>query len=137
MPSKAGGAYCMPVTPRHHPYVMLNFTGKLRDVTTLAHELGHVIWHKQYQLGPRSEIACYNSNFASSWQHPNSGKGRRWTEFDDETIDKHPDANIKMPKAATTPAEMADLVAYLKAAPWHCYPSTGTNAVGRHGARKN
>jgi oligoendopeptidase F len=41
MPGKAGGAYCMPVTPRHHPYVMLNFTGKLRDVTTLAHELGH------------------------------------------------------------------------------------------------
>jgi oligoendopeptidase F len=38
---KANGAYCMPVTPRHHPYVMLNFTGKLRDVTTLAHELGH------------------------------------------------------------------------------------------------
>jgi oligoendopeptidase F len=40
-PGKAGGAYCMPVTPRHHPYVMLNFTGKLRDVTVLAHELGH------------------------------------------------------------------------------------------------
>jgi oligoendopeptidase F len=41
VPGKAGGAYCMPVTPRHHPYVMLNFTGKLRDVTVLAHELGH------------------------------------------------------------------------------------------------
>jgi oligoendopeptidase F len=41
VPGKAGGAYCMPVTPHHHPYVMLNFTGKLRDVTTLAHELGH------------------------------------------------------------------------------------------------
>jgi oligoendopeptidase F len=31
----------MPVTPRHHPYVMLNFNGKLRDALTLAHELGH------------------------------------------------------------------------------------------------
>ena len=41
VPGKAGGAYCMPVTPRHHPYVMLNFTGKLRDALTLAHELGH------------------------------------------------------------------------------------------------
>ncbi len=41
MPGKSGGAYCMPVTPRHHPYVMLNFTGKLRDALTLAHELGH------------------------------------------------------------------------------------------------
>jgi oligoendopeptidase F len=41
LPGKSGGAYCMPVTPRHHPYVMLNFTGRLRDVTVLAHELGH------------------------------------------------------------------------------------------------
>ncbi len=41
LPGKAGGAYCMPVTPHHHPYVMLNFTGKLRDALTLAHELGH------------------------------------------------------------------------------------------------
>jgi oligoendopeptidase F len=40
-PGKAGGAYCMPVTPHHHPYVLMNFTGKLRDALTLAHELGH------------------------------------------------------------------------------------------------
>jgi oligoendopeptidase F len=38
---KQGGAYCMPVTPHHHPYVMMNFTGKLRDALVLAHELGH------------------------------------------------------------------------------------------------
>lgn len=38
---KQGGAYCMPVTPHHHPYVLMNFTGKLRDALTLAHELGH------------------------------------------------------------------------------------------------
>ncbi|HLZ94228.1 MAG TPA: M3 family oligoendopeptidase [Candidatus Dormibacteraeota bacterium] len=41
VPGKAGGAYCMPVTPKHHPYVMLNFTGKLRDSLVIAHELGH------------------------------------------------------------------------------------------------
>jgi oligoendopeptidase F len=41
VPGKAGGAYCMPVTPKHHPYVMLNFTGKLRDGLVMAHELGH------------------------------------------------------------------------------------------------
>ncbi len=38
---KASGAYCMPVTPHHHPYVMLNFAGQLRDAVVLAHELGH------------------------------------------------------------------------------------------------
>ena len=41
IPGKAGGAYCMPVTPKHHPYVMLNYTGKLRDSLVIAHELGH------------------------------------------------------------------------------------------------
>ena len=41
VPGKQGAAYCMPVTPHHHPYVLMNFTGKLRDALTLAHELGH------------------------------------------------------------------------------------------------
>ncbi|MEC8841293.1 MAG: M3 family oligoendopeptidase [Candidatus Poribacteria bacterium] len=38
---KQGGAYCMKVTPSLHPYIFMNYTGSLRDVTTLAHELGH------------------------------------------------------------------------------------------------
>ena len=57
VPGKAGGAYCMPVTPRHHPYVMLNFTGKLRDVTTLAHELGHGLHDR---LASKQHIFDYN-----------------------------------------------------------------------------
>jgi oligoendopeptidase F len=40
-PGKRGGAFCAAVTPDHHPYVLLNYTGKARDVMTLAHELGH------------------------------------------------------------------------------------------------
>lgn len=38
---KQGGAYCAGATPTFHPYVMLNFTGRLNDALTLAHELGH------------------------------------------------------------------------------------------------
>jgi oligoendopeptidase F len=40
---KQGGAYCAGVTPDAHPYVLMNYTGKSRDVMTLAHELGHGI----------------------------------------------------------------------------------------------
>ncbi|MDQ6917988.1 MAG: M3 family oligoendopeptidase [Candidatus Dormibacteraeota bacterium] len=38
---KRGGAFCMGATPRYHPFVMMNYTGKLNDALTLAHELGH------------------------------------------------------------------------------------------------
>jgi oligoendopeptidase F len=40
-PGKRGGAFAAGVSPGHHPYVMLNWTSKSRDVATLAHELGH------------------------------------------------------------------------------------------------
>src|ERR1700678_1453771 len=40
-PGKAPGAFSHPTTPSAHPYVLLNYQGKPRDVMTLAHELGH------------------------------------------------------------------------------------------------
>lgn len=40
---KRGGAFCSYYVPNGKPFVLLNFTGKLRDVSTLAHELGHGI----------------------------------------------------------------------------------------------
>ncbi|HYF25966.1 MAG TPA: M3 family metallopeptidase, partial [Baekduia sp.] len=40
-PGKRGGAFCAYTVPSVHPYVMLNYTHKRRDVLTLAHELGH------------------------------------------------------------------------------------------------
>lgn len=40
-PGKRGGAFCSYTVPSVHPYVFLNWTGKRRDVMTLAHELGH------------------------------------------------------------------------------------------------
>jgi oligoendopeptidase F len=40
-PGKAPGAFSHPTTPSAHPYILVNFLGKARDVTTLAHELGH------------------------------------------------------------------------------------------------
>ena len=38
---KSGGAFAHPTVPSAHPYLLLNFQGKSRDIMTLAHELGH------------------------------------------------------------------------------------------------
>ncbi len=40
-PGKRSGAFCAYTVPDHHPYLLLNWTGRRRDVLTLAHELGH------------------------------------------------------------------------------------------------
>ncbi len=40
-PGKAGGAFAHPTVPSAHPYILLNYHGRARDVMTLAHELGH------------------------------------------------------------------------------------------------
>ena len=40
---KKGGAFCATVSPKLTPFVMLNYTGRVRDVATLAHELGHAV----------------------------------------------------------------------------------------------
>jgi oligoendopeptidase F len=56
---KRGGAFCATIIPTIKPYVLLNFTGKIRDVSTLAHELGHGIH------------SLYAQNHYSSSQHAN------------------------------------------------------------------
>ncbi len=40
-PNKASGAFSHPTVPSAHPYILLNYSGNVRDVMTLAHELGH------------------------------------------------------------------------------------------------
>ena len=40
-PGKDSGAFCHPTVPSAHPYVLMNYQGRTRDVMTLAHELGH------------------------------------------------------------------------------------------------
>jgi oligoendopeptidase F len=40
-PGKRPGAFCAYTVPSQHPYLLLNWTGRRRDVLTLAHELGH------------------------------------------------------------------------------------------------
>jgi len=41
--SKLGGAFCSSISPKMTPYILLNFDGKSRDVSTMAHEFGHAI----------------------------------------------------------------------------------------------
>jgi oligoendopeptidase F len=53
-PGKQGGAFAHPTVPSAHPYLLLNYQGKTRDVTTLAHELGHGV--HQVLAGPRGTL---------------------------------------------------------------------------------
>lgn len=41
--SKQGGAFCSTITPKIDPFVLLNFDGTIRDISTMAHEFGHAI----------------------------------------------------------------------------------------------
>jgi len=54
---KRGGAFAHPCVPEVHPYVLVNYTGNLRDVSTVAHELGHGV--HQYLAAAQG---YYNSN---------------------------------------------------------------------------
>jgi oligoendopeptidase F len=57
-PGKGGGAFCMGMTPSLPPYLLLNFTGNLRDVATLAHELGHGL---HYLLAQKQSMLNYHA----------------------------------------------------------------------------
>ena len=56
-PGKRGGAFCAGVTPDVHPYVLMNYTGRPRDVMTLAHELGHGVHDR---LAGRQNLLNYH-----------------------------------------------------------------------------
>jgi oligoendopeptidase F len=53
-PGKQSGAFSHPTVPSAHPYVLLNYQGKPRDVMTLAHELGHGV--HQVLAGPNGAL---------------------------------------------------------------------------------
>ncbi|WP_147163596.1 M3 family oligoendopeptidase [Pararhodospirillum oryzae] len=53
-PGKAPGAFAHPTVPSAHPYLLVNFMGRTRDVMTLAHELGHGV--HQVLAGPQGAL---------------------------------------------------------------------------------
>ncbi len=57
-PGKRGGAFCAALSPHHHPYVLSSFNGTGRDVSTIAHELGHGI---HYSLARRQTLLDYDA----------------------------------------------------------------------------
>ncbi|MFC2091459.1 M3 family oligoendopeptidase [Elusimicrobiota bacterium] len=58
-PAKRTGAFCASVAPGIIPYVLLNYTGTVRDVMTLAHELGHAV-HSIY--ADHHSISSFDAN---------------------------------------------------------------------------
>ncbi|MDE3016161.1 MAG: M3 family oligoendopeptidase [Pseudomonadota bacterium] len=55
-PGKSPGAFAHPTVPSAHPYLLMNFLGKSRDVMTLAHELGHGV--HQVLSGRQGALMC-------------------------------------------------------------------------------
>jgi oligoendopeptidase F len=55
-PGKSPGAFAHPTVPSVHPYLLVNFQGKSRDVMTLAHELGHGV--HQVMAGKQGTLLC-------------------------------------------------------------------------------
>ena len=55
-PGKEPGAFSHPTAPSAHPYILLNYQGRARDVTILAHELGHGV--HQLLAGPRGALVA-------------------------------------------------------------------------------
>jgi len=55
---KSGGAFCMGIAPDTKPYVLLNHTENLRDVATLAHELGHAL---HFTLSSKQSLINYHA----------------------------------------------------------------------------
>lgn len=53
-PGKTAGAFSHPVAPSAHPFILMTYQGRARDVTTLAHELGHGV--HQILAGPRGAL---------------------------------------------------------------------------------
>jgi len=53
-PGKSPGAFAHPTVPSVHPYLLLNYQGRTRDVMTLAHELGHGV--HQVLAGPQGQL---------------------------------------------------------------------------------
>jgi oligoendopeptidase F len=56
-PGKRGGAFCSGYPPSNHPYILCSYTDDLRDVMTLAHELGHGI---HFSLASQQTIFNYS-----------------------------------------------------------------------------
>ena len=93
---KRSGAFCCAATLHHSPYVLLSYTGKFRDVSTLAHELGHgvhmTLSQKQTEFTmdaclPLAETASIFSEMLLSEKvmksNPKAAKEMIFTKLDD------------------------------------------------------
>lgn len=57
MTGKRGGAFCASVSTKHTPLVLMNFTGRLEDASTLSHEIGHWL-HDVLTITMQSKLNC-------------------------------------------------------------------------------
>ncbi|MGV2435061.1 MAG UNVERIFIED_CONTAM: M3 family metallopeptidase [Anaerolineae bacterium] len=72
---KRGGAFSASCTPSSHPFVLVNFTGKTSDISTLAHELGHGV----HQYLANSAQGLFGADTPSPQRRWHPSLGRCWS----------------------------------------------------------
>ena len=88
-PGKSPGAFAHPTVPSAHPYVLLNYLGKTRDVMTLAHELGHGV-HQVLAAGQGAPSALWPGPVLEPKPEPGLEQGQSvQEEFSQEELN-HP-----------------------------------------------
>jgi oligoendopeptidase F len=82
--NKDTGAFCCSVTAKMNPFILLNYTGTLRDVSTLAHEIGHGIHHN---------LARNNTEFTSHSALPLAETASIFSEMllSERLLEKYPE----------------------------------------------
>lgn len=103
MPGKRSGAYCSYASPEIDPYILANFEGKMSDVLTLAHELGHglhaVLSSKQTMLNYETPLTMAESAsiFSEMLMFSREGCGlarERWFRLTGNPLEKSRDRHF-------------------------------------------
>ena len=108
---KESGAFCMAPSPSVKPYVMLNYNGTLRDVSTLAHELGHGI---HFVLASKQSYLNYNMPVTVAEMASLFGEALLFDEITKSSNDKVKKASLLLARIDDLMASIIRQISFLE-----------------------